>query len=93
MTMTEISMVIEELKVSRGIETYREACILYLEECKENLDVGDLAKLISPTLKQKLHQEAVNDGFIRGSSSQGSLDEFFVKTSDETEDALRVRPL
>lgn len=75
MIMTDVSMQIEEIKVSHDFSTYREACIEYLEQCKENLDFVDLAKLLSPTLKQKMHQEAIDDGFIRGTSG-GSLDGF-----------------
>ena len=75
MNMTDVSMQIEEIKVNGALDSYREACIEYLEQCKENIDFPELAKLLSPTLKQKMYQEAINDGFIRGTSG-GSLDGF-----------------
>lgn len=74
--MTDVSIQIEELKRDEGIETYRAACIEYLEIIPENLDFDDLVKLISPTLKSKIRQEAVEDGFFRGEKT-GDLELFY----------------
>lgn len=74
--MTEVSIEIEELKRDMNLESYREACIQYLELIPENLDFEDLAKLLSPTLRDKIKVEAVRDGFFRG-ETQGDLDLFY----------------
>lgn len=74
--MTDVSIQIEELKRDMNIETYRAACIEYLELIPENLDFPDLVKLISPTLKDKIRQEAVRDGFFRGETT-GDLELFY----------------
>lgn len=74
--MTDVSIQIEELKRERLFDTYREACIGYLELKTVDLDYDDLVKLISPTLKDKIRQEAVKDGFFRGETI-GDLDSFY----------------
>ena len=76
LNMTDVSIRIEEIKDEHGLDSYRQACLAFLEECYEPLEFSDLNKLLSQTLRQKLHEEAVRDGFIR-QRPKGTLDEFF----------------
>lgn len=83
MTKSSLSKTDKKLAISLDIEryvnvnpdtSYLEACVYFANEY--DIDVSDMKKFISESLKQKIRVEAVKNKTIKGSPDTVSLDEF-----------------
>lgn len=70
-----ISLAIERFVNNNPGVTYLEACVMYAEQ--EDIDISDMKKYISDSLKQKIHVEAVRNNTVKGSPDTKSLNDFF----------------